>query len=310
MGVAASQHGPRVMKISDLALYSFRNLLPKVKAQIAEEASHHLIVYPDGDLVQRHLSVGSIFCRSVVSMGYLTQEQMNHAALRYRLGMSRDGGVIFWQIGHFNHMYDGKIMYYRSDCHRDHDHLPTWVMSELKNFYLGDNSELISELQSPHCLFGMHLLDDDVSTGSTTATAPERLRVGELARECAVEGSQGGLNPIAVVEAEKTAVIMSEIYTDYLWMAAGGMNELTPIKLFPLKGRKIILFPDTDEEGLAYSNWYKICQDSQRFLGHPIYLSPLLEQKASPNQKRRKIDILDYYFETIKPSLSLQKSYT
>ena len=286
MGVAASQHGPRVMKISDLALYSFRSLLPKVKARIAEEASHHLIVYPDGDLVQRHLSVGSAFCRSVVSMGYLTQEQMNHAALRYRLGMSRDGGVIFWQIGHFNHMYDGKIMYYRSDCHRDHDHLPTWVMSELKNFYLGDNSELISELQSPHCLFGMHLLDDDVSTGSTTA------------------------KPVAVVEAEKTAVIMSEIYTDYLWMAAGGMNELTPIKLFPLKGRKIILFPDTDEEGLAYSNWYKICQDSQRFLGHPIYLSPLLEQKASPNQKRRKIDILDYYFETIKPSLSLQKSYT
>ena len=84
----------------------------------------------------------------------------------------------------------------------------------------------------------------------------------------------------------------------------GGMNELTPTKLFPLKGRKIILFPDTDEEGLAYSNWYKICQESQRLLGHPIYLSPLLEQRASPSQKRRKIDILDYYFETINPLTS------
>ena len=39
----------------------------------------------------------------------------------------------------------------------------------------------------------------------------------------------------------------------------------------------------------------------------PIALSSLLEQKSSPDQKRRKIDILDYYSETIKPSLSAQK---
>ena len=39
----------------------------------------------------------------------------------------------------------------------------------------------------------------------------------------------------------------------------------------------------------------------------PIALSSLLEQKSSPDQKRRKIDILNYYFETIKPSLSAQK---
>ena len=212
-------------------------------------------------------------------MGYLTQEQMNHAALRYRLGMSRDGGVIFWQIGHLNHLYDGKIMYYRSDCHRDHDHQPTWAMSELKNFYLRDAPELRAELQSTHCLFGMHLLDD---------------------KRCIA-------HPVAVVEGEKTAVILSEIYTDTLWMATGGMNELTPTKLFPLKGRHITLYPDTDKEGLAYATWYNICQKSERYLGQPIHLSPLLELSASPAQKRRKIDLLDYYFETITPTLSTPK---
>ena len=167
------------MKLSALTPYSFRALLPKVKARIAEEARRRLIVYPDGDMVQRHLSVGSTFCRSAVSMGYLTQAQMNRAAQRYRLGMSRDGGVIFWQIGFLNEMYDGKIMYYRSNCHRDHDHHPTWVLSELHNFYLRDNPELIFALQSTHCLFGTHLLDEP------------------------------GRSPVAVVEAEKTAVIMS-----------------------------------------------------------------------------------------------------
>ena len=260
------------MKLSELNPYSFRNLRPIVEAQIAEDASHHLILYPDGELVQRHLSVSSAFCRAVVSMGYLTQEQMNHAALRYRLGMSRDGGVIFWQIGHFNHVYDGKIMYYRPDCHRDHDHLPTWAMSELKTFYLKDCPELIYERPSIHCLFGMHLLDDKNSSDK----------------------------PVAVVEAEKTAVILSEIYTEYLWLAAGGMNELTPTKLFPLKGRKIMLYPDTDEEGLAYSIWYNICMESEKHLGQSIFISPLLELSASPSQKRRKIDLLDYYFENLR----------
>ena len=47
---------------------------------------------------QRRLSTESAFCRAVVACGYLSEEQMQRAAERYRLGMSRDGGVIFWQI--------------------------------------------------------------------------------------------------------------------------------------------------------------------------------------------------------------------
>ena len=34
----------------------------------------------------------------------------------------------------------------------------------------------------------------------------------------------------------------------------------------------------------------------------------LLEQKASPDQKCRKVDILDYYFETIKPYFQLKSN--
>ena len=103
--------------------------------------------------------------------------------------------------------------------------------------------------------------------------------------------------PVCVVESEKTAVIMSERYPDYLWLAAGGLNELTPAKLFPLVGRKVILFPDTDTYGTAFSQWYKTAQKAQRLLGQNIYVSPLLEQRATPDQKRRKIDIADYLLE-------------
>ena len=103
--------------------------------------------------------------------------------------------------------------------------------------------------------------------------------------------------PVCVVESEKTAVIMSERYPDCLWMAAGGLNELTPAKLFPLAGHKVILFPDTDTDCTAFTLWYNIAQKAQRLLGQNIYVSPLLEQRATPDQKRRKIDIADYVWE-------------
>ena len=78
-------------------------------------------------LWQQRLGTASEFCRAVVSNGYLSETQMQRAAQRYRLGASRDGGVIFWQIDEFDQLRDGKIMHYRPDCHRDHDHKPTWT---------------------------------------------------------------------------------------------------------------------------------------------------------------------------------------
>ena len=44
------------------------------------------------------LSSKSSFCRAVVQTGMLTHRQMVHAALRYRLGCSKDDAVIYWQI--------------------------------------------------------------------------------------------------------------------------------------------------------------------------------------------------------------------
>ena len=125
------------MKISEIISFSFREELARIRQQEALRASRHLILYPTphGNLVSRHLSTQSQFCRACVSMGYLSPQQMQHAALRYQLGMSRDGGVIFWQINQLGQVYDGKIMYYRPDCHRDHEHVPTWVISVIKSFY-------------------------------------------------------------------------------------------------------------------------------------------------------------------------------
>ena len=247
-----------------LKTQNFKTILSAIKQKESERAARHLILHPDGPLVGRHQCTHSCFCKAVVAAGYLTQQQMQHAAQRYHLGMTRDGGVIFWQIDQLGQVYDGKVMYYHPDCHRDHHHKPTWVSAELKRFY-----QPPFDIPTSHCLFGTHLLP--------------------LLLERA-----GG--EACVVEAEKTAVILSEHYPDCLWLASGGLEALRPELLFPLRGHRIILFPDTDETCTAYSRWYQVAHDASRLLGHPVYVSPLLERRATPAQKRHKIDLVDFLF--------------
>jgi hypothetical protein len=272
---------------------SFREALTDIRRKESERAARHLILYPDCPLVERHQCTQSCFCKAVVAAGYLTQQQMQHASQRYHLGMSRDGGVIFWQIDQLGQVYDGKVMYYHPDCHRDHHHKPTWVSAELKRFY-----QPPFDIPTSHCLFGTHLL-----RRSPTPALPHRegVTATESPKTTSVENSSlftfhSSLSIVAVVEAEKTAVILSEHYPDCLWLASGGLEALRPELLFPLRGHRIILFPDTDETCTAYSRWYQVAHEASRLLGHPVYVSPLLEQRATPAQKRHKIDLVDFLF--------------
>ena len=206
------------------------------------------------------MSTESMFCQAVVKCGYLTEEQMLRAAERYRLGKSRDGGVIFWQIDDQGRTRDGKIMFYREDCHRDKSRHPSWASARLKAYYGYDG-----DLPVDRCLFGLHLL-----------------------------GVVGGA--VCVVEAEKTAVIMSEVYPQYVWMAAGGLSALSAEKFRPLRDHKVVLFPDTDPDGTTYACWKAIAEEASRSFLSPVYVSPLLERHATPEQKAAKIDIVDLLF--------------
>ncbi len=211
-------------------------------------------------LWQQTLRNDSTFCKATVAAGYLTREQLCHAVQRYRLGRTRDGGVIFWQIDTEEHIHDGKVMYYRTDCHRDHDHHPTWISALLKRQYHCEDIDWRPE----HCLFGLHLRNRQ--------------------------------QPIAVVEAEKTAVILSEYYPAYCWMATGGLTELSVSRLKPLQGCKVVLFPDTDEQGDAYRHWFEVAEAASDVFCQPVTVSSLLERNATAAQKAAKIDLVDLLF--------------
>lgn len=219
------------------------------------------------DLVSRSLSLDSVFCKSVVSAGYLTQGQLVSAATRYRLGYSKEGGVIFWEIDDQQRVHTGKIMYYLSDCHRDKEHKPTWVHHLMKD-------KLPANYELQHCLFGLHLIS-------------------------AISAISAGPQKIAIVESEKTAVILSELIPEFLWMSCGGLQMFKPELLAPLVNHKVVIFPDTDETGDTYRRWADIALQASKLyqFRYPLRISRLLEDHATVSQKQRKIDIADFIFE-------------
>jgi hypothetical protein len=326
------------MHISELPIVSFRSIGRRL-GLVVEMWDNRLVVY--APIWRKALSAKSQFCRAAVAAGYLTERQMRRAVWQYRLGISKQGGVIFWQIDQHDSIYDGKVMYYREDCHRDKQRNPTWV-SHLLSVRHG-----WGRLDSSHCFFGLHLLghtdltdrsgvlchtdltdlteqgDDLCHTDPTDLTDTES--EAKAAKEPKAQKSVRSVRSvcdnksvrsvrsvcekksvcdtktICVVEAEKSAVILSARYPEYVWLAAGGLGEVQTDKFRALRGRKVVMFPDTDPDGIAYRRWYEAAQlvMQQPFWedSPPIYVSPLLEQQATAEQKQRKIDLVDFLFE-------------
>ena len=253
----------KMAKLEDILSPSFGSMRRQIRT-----ARRH----PTEMLWRRCLSIGSTFCESVVDAGLLSWEQMVSSTCRYCLGATKNRGVIYWQIDQEGRMHDGKVMYYGPDCHRLKDCNPTWISALLA---IREHRPKDAYTTS-HCFFGLHLLMDD----------------GRRLMDVVV----------AVVEAEKSAVILSEIYPQYIWLAAGGLGEVQADKFRPLRGHRVVLFPDTDPDGKAFDHWFKAAEEVMQSPfweeSPPIRVSAFLEQHASEDQKRRKIDLVDFLKES------------
>lgn len=58
--------------------------------------------------------------------------------------------------------------------------------------------------------------------------------------------SRPATEEICIVEAEKSALILSLAYPGKIWIATGSKQNLTPERFAPYRGRKIIICPDFD----------------------------------------------------------------
>lgn len=173
----------------------------------------------------------------------------------YRIGVTREKDIIYFQIDTQSRCRTGKIMKYNpSTGHRIKDETTsnkiTWVHSLLKT-----KGILPQEWTLTQCLFGEHLLPKH-----SDAT-------------------------VALVESEKTAIICAALFPKYVWLATGGKTQLGD-KLQILKGRKVIAFPDVD----GYDTWK---EKLSLITGLNIKVSEYLQRTATAQDKEDHIDIAD-----------------
>jgi len=177
----------------------------------------------------------------------------------YHIGVTKNKDVIFYQLDTEGRCRTGKIMKYdRQTGHRVKDEKVggkiTWVHAVLRQsadplLRLPDGWELTQ------CLFGEHLL------------------------------KQYPFKPVALVESEKTAVICSAFWPEYIWLATGGKSQLND-RLQVLRGRKVVAFPDVD----GYLEWK---EKLSRVRGLDIVVSDVLEKEATFEDRANHVDIAD-----------------
>ena len=215
--------------------------------------------------LKRSLSYNSNFVRFLRK--HFSDLQIAEAANNYLLGAARNGEIIFWQIDINGKVRTGKIMKYNPQTGR-----------RIKNGYGGINwvhhklkksNPSFSDFNLNQCYFGEHLL----------RLYPDK--------------------PVAIVEAEKTAVIASIIYQDYNWLAAGNLNGLNVEKSTVLRNKTIILYPDAG----CYDRWLRKADQITRELSLNLTVSSFLEYFANPQQTHQGYDLADYILTQLKVSI-------
>ena len=235
---------------------------------------------------------------SVLQPGQALERKMGESELPKAITSQPDGNKSLGQ--------DGSVLQ-PAQAHESkmgEDELPKAITAQADGSKsLGHGGSVLQPGQT----LGSRMGGDELPKAGTAQTDDSKphWQEGTVLQPWQTQGSRKGgdeLPPVAVVEAEKTAVILSAYYPQYVWLATGGLFEVQPEKFRPLKGRKVILFPDADPDGKAYAYWFEAAQQvmAQPYWDDspPIRVSALLEQHATPEQKSRKIDLVEFITES------------
>tara|TARA_B110000027_G_C16110465_1_gene297479 strand:- start:1523 stop:2620 length:1098 start_codon:yes stop_codon:yes gene_type:complete len=160
-----------------------------------------------------------------------------------------NNATIFWQINERVQIRGAKIMLYNKHTgkrKKEPYNHINWLHNAIKE----------PDFNLNQCLFGLHLINTDYQ------------------------------KEIAIVESEKTAIIMSIFLPQFIWIATGSKSNFKIELLQPLKKRKCIAFPDKGE----FENWNSKATEINK-QGFKIAVSDLLEKTSYKNG----FDLADYY---------------
>jgi hypothetical protein len=187
----------------------------------------------------------------------------NKLIKQYHIGTSKHwhGASIFWEVDIAGHIRSGKIMLYNAETGKrvkEPYDYLTWVHSVLE----------LHEFKLQQCLFGEHLLNQNME------------------------------KPVAIFESEKTAIIASVHFPEYICLSCGGSNNINLDKCKVLKGRRVTFFPDLSPPSAkqsCYQKWKLLSTDLAKAVPDAEFVvSDLLENNSTDSEKQQGLDIADY----------------
>jgi hypothetical protein len=184
-------------------------------------------------------------------------DEVREAIQKYLIGTwnSWKGTTVFWQIDQLERVHHGKVMVYNIETGKRAKN------KEGKGIFSTVRSLLkLEDFVLNQCLFGLHLIKENTKL-------------------------------IALVEAEKTAVIMSVFKPEYVWLATGSKGGFKYEFMKAIKQYKIVAFPDKSE----FNDWLNIAIELNGF-GFKISVSDWLENIDYPNGT----DLADVYINELK----------
>ncbi|MFA1769871.1 DUF6371 domain-containing protein [Rufibacter glacialis] len=173
----------------------------------------------------------------------------------YLIGTSKywPGATVFWQVDCENRVRTGKVMLYDLQTGKR-------VKEPCSRIHWAHCLVNDPHFRLSQCLFGEHLLREYPG------------------------------KPVVIVESEKSALIASAYYHEYVWLASGGISQLNMEKCLSLKGRNITLIPDAD----AFLAWQEKARILEKDLEQRVKVSRALEDIATETERGEGWDIADF----------------
>jgi len=200
---------------------------------------------------------------------------------KYLLGTWLDGACVFPYLSYRNLLHTAKIIWYGKDLKRiktGKKRFIKWLHSA--NYKSDDGYEynLMHEGRHPVPFFGNHLLNDE-----------------NVSRE----------TPVIIVESEKSAVIMSMIYPDYIWLGSGGLQNIQKYKFTDFQMRDVYVLPDLgivkSEQISTRDFWLMKLNEalekatfSYKFINYVPENMPITYRESWVDQGK---DVVDFLFE-------------
>jgi hypothetical protein len=172
----------------------------------------------------------------------------------YLIGANRVGDTVFWQVDKEANVRQAKVIQYHPATGKRSKEVPV--------FFVGKRLLKNRDANLKQCFFNEYNLNDS-------------------------------LQPVAICESEKTAVIASVFFPDLTWLATGGKfgcswTEKGVCKV--LEGKNVILFPD----GNAYELWTEKARLLSVVAGCKVVVSDIIERNATTEEKTAGLDIADF----------------